>query len=106
MDDSYSVEFEDEPDPMGSRVPGGSHGAGRGRGCRCRRREGVRGLLYVKMEKSSPEHQGAMWGGGCQLHVVWVDETLRNGWYRPSAHGGGGACSETPRMPACHGLDL
>ena len=22
---------------------------------------------------------GAMWGGGCQLHVVWVDETLRNG---------------------------
>ena len=22
---------------------------------------------------------GAMWGGGCQLHVVWVDKTLRNG---------------------------
>ena len=20
-----------------------------------------------------------MWGGGCQLHVVWVDKTLRNG---------------------------
>ncbi len=22
---------------------------------------------------------GAMWGGGCQLHVVWVDKTQRNG---------------------------
>ena len=21
---------------------------------------------------------GAIWGGGCQLHVVWVDEALRN----------------------------
>jgi GNAT superfamily N-acetyltransferase len=21
---------------------------------------------------------GAMWGGGCQLHVVWVDENVRN----------------------------
>ena len=21
---------------------------------------------------------GAMWGGGCQLHVVWVDQTMRH----------------------------
>ena len=21
---------------------------------------------------------GAMWGGGCQVHVVWVDETVRH----------------------------
>ncbi len=29
----------------------------------------------------------AVWGGGCQVHVVWVDETIRRSWPRASADG-------------------
>ena len=35
-------------------------------------------FLYAKDGAVVAGASGAMWGGGCQLHVVWVDETQRN----------------------------
>lgn len=78
MDDSYHVEFEDEPDPMDlafledrmARAAVDAAGVGD---------EKEFAVVVRKDGAIVAGTSGAMWGGGCQLHVVWVDETLRNG---------------------------
>ncbi len=77
MDDSYRVEFEDEPDAMDlafledrmARAAVEAAGVGD---------EKEFAVLVRKDGAIVAGASGAMWGGGCQLHVVWVDETLRN----------------------------
>ena len=49
---------------------------------------------------------GIIWGGGCQVHVVWVDEPLRQWRPRPSTHGGSRTRSAATRLPAGDGPHL
>ena len=78
MDDSYHVEFEDEPDPSDlafledhmARAAVAAAGVGD---------EKEFAVLVRKAGGIVAGASGAMWGGGCQLHVVWVDKTFRNG---------------------------
>ena len=77
MDDSYRVEFEDRPCPLDlafledhmARAAIDAAGVGD---------EKEFAVLVRKDGVIVAGASGAMWGGGCQLHVVWVDETLRN----------------------------
>ena len=77
VDDSYRVEFEDEPDPMDlafledRMALAAVEAAGIGE-------ESEFAVLVRKDGVIVAGASGAMWGGGCQLHVVWVDKTLRN----------------------------
>ena len=77
MDDSYRVEFEDEPYPRDlafledHMAQAAVEAAGVGH-------EKESAVLIHKDGELVAGASGAMWGGGCQLHVVWVDETLRN----------------------------
>ena len=78
MDDSYRVEFEDEPDPRDlafledHMAQAAVEAAGVGD-------EREFAVLVRKDGAIVAGASGAMWGGGCQLHVVWVDKTQRNG---------------------------
>lgn len=77
MDDSYRVEFEDKPCPLDlafledhmARAAIDAAGVGD---------EKEFAVLVRKNGVIVAGASGAMWGGGCQLHVVWVDETQRN----------------------------
>ena len=77
MDDSYCVEFDDEPDPRDlafledHMAQAAVEAAGVGH-------EKEFAVLIRKDGELVAGASGAMWGGGCQLHVVWVDETFRN----------------------------
>lgn len=77
MDDSYRVEFEDEPCPLDlafledHMAQAAIDAAGVGD-------EKEFAVLVRKDGAVVAGASGAMWGGGCQLHVVWVDETQRN----------------------------
>ena len=76
MDDSYRVEFEDEPDArdlafLEDRMAQAAvEAAGVGD-------EREFAVLVRKDGGVVAGASGVMWGGGCQLHVVWVDKTLR-----------------------------
>lgn len=76
VDDSCSVEFEDEPAPMDlafledrmARAAVEAAGVG----------DEKEFAVFVRKDGAIVAGaSGAMWGGGCQLHVVWVDETFR-----------------------------
>ena len=76
MDDSYRFEFEDEPDPrdlafLEDRMARAAVELPVSATRRSSR------FLSAKDGAIVAGASGAMWGGGCQLHVVWVDETLR-----------------------------
>ena len=76
MDDSYRFEFEAEPDPrdlafLEDRMAQAAvEAAGVGE-------ESEFAVLVRDGGRVVAGASGVMWGGGCQLHVVWVDETLR-----------------------------
>ncbi len=76
--DSYRIEFEDEPDPRDLALledhmaQAAVEAAGVGD-------EREFAVLVRKDGEIVAGASGAMWGGGCQLHVVWVDKTRRNG---------------------------
>jgi GNAT superfamily N-acetyltransferase len=77
MDDSYRVDFEDDPDPrdlafLEDRMAQAAVAAA------AVGDEKEFALLVRKDGRIVAGASGAMWGGGCQLHVVWVDETFRN----------------------------
>ena len=77
MGDAYSLEFEDQPDPGDlafledhmAQAAVAAAGVGEEREFAVLVRQGGRLVAGAS---------GAMWGGGCQLHVVWVDETWRS----------------------------
>jgi GNAT superfamily N-acetyltransferase len=78
MEDSYRIKFEDDPDPRDlafledhmARAAVEAAGVG----------DEVEFAVLVRKDGGIiAGASGAMWGGGCQLHVVWVDKALRNG---------------------------
>ncbi len=75
--DPYRIEFEDEPDPrdlalLEDRMAQAAvEAAGVGD-------EREFAVLVRKDGGIVAGASGTMWGGGCQLHVVWVDKTRRN----------------------------
>ena len=77
MDHSHSVEFEDEPDPLDlafledrlAQAAVSAAGVGDEREFAVIVRDDGRIVAGAS---------GSMWGGGCQVHVVWVDDTLRH----------------------------
>ncbi len=76
MDGGYRSAFEDDPDPVElafledrmAEAAIAAAGVGDEQEFALLVRDGDRVVAGVS---------GAMWGGGCQLHVVWVDEPLR-----------------------------
>ncbi len=77
MDDSYGVDFEDDPDPRDlafledrmAQAAVAAAGVGD---------EIEFAALVRKDGQIVAGASGAIWGGGCQVHAVWVDETLRH----------------------------
>ena len=47
---------------------------------------------------------GSIWGGGCQVHVVWVDESLRHRGLGTGTHDGGRTGSTATRLRLVMGL--
>ena len=78
MDDPYRVDFVVNPDPLvlafleDQMAQAAVVAAGVGD-------EKEFAVLIRKDGEILAGASGAIWGGGCQLHVVWVDKTLRNG---------------------------
>ncbi len=76
-DRSPSIVFEDEPDPLvlafleERLAEAAISAAGVGD-------EREFAVIVRDHGKIVAGASGSMWGGGCQIHVVWVDDTLRH----------------------------
>ena len=70
MDDSYRVEFEDEPDPRDLAFLEDHMARAAVDGCRCRRREGVRGSCtqgWSDRRRSIRRHVGRGLSASCRM---------------------------------------
>jgi len=104
MGHQYSVVFEHEPDPLDlafleerlAEAAVSAAGVGDEQEFAVIVRDGGRIVAGAS---------GAMWGGGCQLHVVWVDQTMRHEVWDETSWPSR-TSSERPGLSAGHGPHL